>query len=402
MGTSTLRLEVLSRRGALRRLSLAAASCITPTVIAQKVETAATGDGVLRFGQSAPVSGEAQHLGIEYQRGIALAFQEANARGGVYGQKLELLSYDDGYEVDLAQSNTVDLIESERVFALIGYVGTAMAERCLPLAVAARIPFVAPLCGADSLRTPNQAAQLVLLRASHAAEAQLIVDTVRTMGWTHFAAVVQEDADGLSCERALTASLKAAGLAPATALRVERNFTGSSALKQKDIVQVSAKLLESQPQAVFLLCAHGTASAFIRECRRRGYAGGLYGTSLAAAGALGETLGPIGAGVSVTQVVPPITDVSRAAVAAYARALKSLPNARPDPVSLEGWLAGLLVVEGLRRCDGNATRVRFMAALTNLGTWDPGGFPIELSGNRRQASNLVLMSMLDRQGRVRI
>jgi hypothetical protein len=113
-------------------------------------------------------------------------------------------------------------------------------------------------------------------------------------------------------------------------------------------------------------------------------------------------LGPIGAGVSVTQVVPPITDVSRPAVAGYLRALKSLPNARPDPVSLEGWLAGLLVVEGLRRCEGNVSRVRFTAALTNLGAWDPGGFPIELSANRRQASTLVLMSVLDRQGRVRI
>ena len=77
-----LRLKVLSRRGALRRLSLAAAAWITPPVIAQKAETVAVTEGVLRFGQSAPASGEAQHLGIEYQRGIGLAFQEANARGG--------------------------------------------------------------------------------------------------------------------------------------------------------------------------------------------------------------------------------------------------------------------------------------------------------------------------------
>ena len=89
-------------------------------------------DGVsderILLGQSAALSGPAEALGREMQLGARLAFDAANAAGGVHGRKIELRALDDGYEPERAAANTRKLIEGERVFALFGYVGTPTTE----------------------------------------------------------------------------------------------------------------------------------------------------------------------------------------------------------------------------------------------------------------------------------
>ncbi len=76
------------------------------------------------FGQSAAFKGPAAALGLGMRQGILAAFEEANAEGGVNGRKLELVSYNDGYEPDKAIDNTKRLLQEDNVFALIGEVGT--------------------------------------------------------------------------------------------------------------------------------------------------------------------------------------------------------------------------------------------------------------------------------------
>ena len=67
------------------------------------------------FGQSAAFSGPAQDLGRNMRLGIEAAFGEANARGGVFGRRLELLSLDDAYEPESAIANTRRLIFEDGV-----------------------------------------------------------------------------------------------------------------------------------------------------------------------------------------------------------------------------------------------------------------------------------------------
>jgi branched-chain amino acid transport system substrate-binding protein len=69
------------------------------------------------FGQSAAFAGPAAALGLGMRAGILAAFGEANAAGGVNGRRLELVSYDDGYEPDKAIQNTNRLIKDDQVFA---------------------------------------------------------------------------------------------------------------------------------------------------------------------------------------------------------------------------------------------------------------------------------------------
>src|SRR5262245_32851305 len=72
-------------------------------------------DDRIVFGQSAALKGPAAALGLGMRDGIAAAFEEANATGGVHGRKLDLVSYNDGYEPELEIADTRRLIDTHQV-----------------------------------------------------------------------------------------------------------------------------------------------------------------------------------------------------------------------------------------------------------------------------------------------
>jgi len=103
-------------------------------------------------GQSAAFDGPAQALGLGMRAGLQAAFHEINEAGGVHGRKIELITLDDGYEPERAIANTRQLINEDRVFSLIGAVGTPTSKAALPVANSAGIPFFGPFTGAGFLR----------------------------------------------------------------------------------------------------------------------------------------------------------------------------------------------------------------------------------------------------------
>ncbi len=94
-------------------------------------------DDRIVFGQSAAFDGPAAALGLGMREGILASFNEANAAGGVNGHRLELVSYDDGYEPERAIANTKRLINEDGIFALVGEVGTPTSSAAQPIATEA-------------------------------------------------------------------------------------------------------------------------------------------------------------------------------------------------------------------------------------------------------------------------
>src|SRR5262245_30174519 len=88
------------------------------------------------------------------REGILAAFEEANRAGGVNGRKLELKSIDDSYEPEKTIEATNKAIKEDKVFALVGAVGTPTSKAGQPIATAAKVPFIGPFTGAEFLRNP--------------------------------------------------------------------------------------------------------------------------------------------------------------------------------------------------------------------------------------------------------
>src|SRR5574343_1971884 len=103
----------------------------------------------IRLGQSLPLSGPLAELGSEYREGMLAYFNALNARGGIHGRKIELLTLDDAYVVERTVENTKRLLDQEEVFALLGMFGSANYAAALPLINERNIPSLAPYTGSD-------------------------------------------------------------------------------------------------------------------------------------------------------------------------------------------------------------------------------------------------------------
>ena len=343
------------------------------------------------FGQSAAFSGPAQALGQGMRLGIQAAFHEQNQKGGVHGRMLELTTLDDQYEPHLAYSNTLNLISRERVFALIGEVGTPTSRSASPLANAQDVPFIAPFTGAGFLREA-ELENVVNLRASYEQEAEeMVARLTEDLGITRVAVLYQNDSYGQSGLDGVVKALGQRGLEPVAYWYYQRN---------SDAVKAAVfNIVEANPEAIIMIGAYAPVAKAITVARED-ISPIFMAVSFVGSNALARELGPDGAGVYVTQVVPLPDDTSVPAVVAYRAALKAFDaNAVPGFVSLEGYLAGRLAIAGLEKCGRGISRDCFLDVLRNSGTIDLNGLTLQYGPGDNQGSDAVFVTVIGDDGK---
>ena len=347
-------------------------------------------DSRIVLGQSAAFSGPAMQLGTQFHAGAKLHFDQLNAKGGVGGRAIEIRQLDDGYEPDRCRANTERLIKDE-VFALFGYIGTPTSLAALPMASAAKVPFIAPFTGAMGLREPFKR-EAFHLRASYDDETALIVKQLIELSQNRIGVFYQNDAYGKAGLSGVTKALAARQLKPVAEGTVERN--------SEDVAAAVAKLAKSGAQAIVQIGAYKACAAFIRQAKQAGYGGKFYNVSFVGTQALADELGKDGAGVVVSQVVPSPYNPARPVSREFVAAAKQQGRVQANLSSMEGYLAAKLFTEGLKRAGGKPTREALIAALESINE-DFGGYRVSFGPGNHVASKFVELSMLTGDGRVR-
>ncbi|TWD87479.1 amino acid/amide ABC transporter substrate-binding protein (HAAT family) [Variovorax beijingensis] len=350
----------------------------------------AQGDVPLVLGQSAPFTGPAAQLGIQFHQGAKLFLDQYNAQAG--RRNVVIKNLDDGYEPDRCAANTQKLIE-EDVFALFGYIGTPTSMAALPLAVKEKVPFVAPFTGAMSLRDPFHR-NVFHLRASYNDETALIVKQLTHLGLKKIAVFYQNDAYGKAGLDGVTLALSQQELKPVALATVERNSV--------DVAAAVKSITAARPDAVVQVGAYKACAAFIRQARKAGYGGTFFNVSFVGTQALADELGKEGAGVMVTQVVPSPYNPANAITREFSEAVKKAgAGTSANFSSMEGYIAAKVLTEGLRRAPGKASRDGLIAGLESIDRQQFGGFEVSFSAKNHVGSKFVELSMLTGDGRVR-
>jgi len=372
-----------------RQFTLAAAASMLAAPALLKAQSA----NKIILGQSAPFTGPAAELGIQFHQGAKLWLDQVNAQGGIAGRMLEIKTLDDGYEPDRCAANTQKLI-AEDVYALFGYIGTPTSLAALPLLTKAQVPFIAPFTGAMGLREPFNR-QVFHLRASYNDETALIVKQLTNLGLKKIAVFYQNDAYGLAGLAGVTLALDKQGLKPVATATVERNSV--------DVTAAVKTLNAAAPDAVVQITAYKASAAYIRAARKAGYGGTFYNVSFVGTQALADELGKDGAGVVVSQVMPSPYSPARPIAREFAEAVKKAgSNAQANFSSMEGYLAAKVLTEGLKRAGARITgRDSLIQGLEAMGSQSLGGFQVEFSATDHVASSFVELSMLTGDGRVR-
>ena len=331
-------------------------------------------------------------LGTNMRLGIQAAFSEANLAGGVHGRQLELVSFNDSYEPGAAIANTTRLIYEDEVFALIGAVGTPTSRSATPIAREAGVPYIAPFTGAAFLRDPEWP-NIVNLRASYNQETEeMVARLIGDLGITRIAVMYQDDSYGRAGY---------GGVRQALALR---NMTPVSVgLYPRNTLAVKTALLDlrkGSPEAVIMIGAYNPVAELILWARQTDMDVVFMNVSFVGSNALANELGPKGEGVYVTQVVPFPGDRSVPVVSRYIDALAAYDSeAVPGFVSLEGYLAGRLVIASLENCGRDVRRSCMTEGLSNVGEIDIDGFNLQYGEGDNQGSDRVFLTVIGSDSR---
>jgi branched-chain amino acid transport system substrate-binding protein len=356
---------------------------------AARAETGVTDKEVL-VGQYAAYTGPAGQLGKRMRAGIEAEFKAINAQGGVNGRQLKLIGRDDGYEPERAKAAVKALIEEDKVFALVGSVGTPTGLATVPILTAAGVPLVGMFTGAEGLRQPLNR-HVFHVRASYFDETERIVEHLTTLGIKKIAVFYQDDAYGKAglegVDRALTRrKLKTVATGPH-----ERNST--------DVNKALASILKGSPDAIVQISAYKSCAAFIKQARAKGFGGQFFNVSFVGSKALADELGDAGNGVVISQVVPFPYSPSSAIVREYQQRMAEAGDKELDFSSLEGFLSAKVFVEGLKRAGRNLTRDGLITGLESMHDVNFGGFTISYSPTDHTGSNFTDLTIVGRGGK---
>lgn len=370
--------------------ALAVASAVAFALPAVAADPGVTPDKIV-FGQSAAFEGPASALGLGMKEGLLAAFHEVNQAGGINGRTLELIAYDDGYEPDQAVANTNKLIQQDRVFGLVGAVGTPTSSATQPIATEAGVPFIGAFTGAGFLRDAALG-NVVNVRGSYDQETEAWIERLTTdLGVSKIAILYQDDSFGRSGLSGVQKAMEKRGMSLVAEGTYPRNTTA-----------VKSALLEirkAAPEAVVMVGAYQPVAEFIRLARKLGMDPAFVNISFVGSNALAAELGADGEGVIVSQVVPFPEDTSVPLVADYQAALKAVdPNAEPGFVSLEGYMVGRVLAEALRKVPGEPTREALLDAVWSTGTFDLGGVTLSYGKDDNQGMDQVFMTVLQADG----
>src|SRR6266852_5297225 len=369
-----MRSTIDARRSAFIAASLAALLLAATPAGAEDGVTADT----IVFGQPAALEGPAAALGIGMRTGINAAFEEANQKGGIHGRKLKLISVDDGYEPDKSIVAVKKLIDEDKVFALIGPVGTPTANAAQPIAQAARVPYIGPFTGAGFLRDPKRD-NVVNIRASYGAEAEAWVKHLtEDLQIKKIAIFYQDDTFGRAGLDATKAALQKRGMELAAEGTFERNTVA--------VKSALLSLKRAEPEAVAMVGPYKPCAEFIKLARKVDFNPVFVNISFVGASALARELGPEGKGVIVSQVVPFPWDVSLKVVGDYQAAIKAVDGkAEPEFVALE-------------KVGANPTREALLRTFKEVGKFDVGGLEMTFGPDKNQGLDKVFMTVIQPDG----
>jgi ABC-type branched-subunit amino acid transport system substrate-binding protein len=381
--------------GTTARTMSAQACCLVLPLVLLHGQPCMGNDKELVFGMSTALSGPTAVLGVNMHDGVMAAFGEANQSGIIAGRKLRLVALDDGYEPARTTPNIHQLIDQERVLAIIGNVGTPTAIAAIPIANAKKTPFIGAFTGAGVLRKSPPDRYVINYRASYAEETAAMVTMLiqeQGLGVDEIGFFTQRDAYGDAGFVGGVAALRRYGLPGQNAVthgRYERNTIA--------VENGLADLMEADPpvRAVIMVGTYEPCAEFIKLARKFGLDAVFLNVSFVGAAQLVKTLGEDGQGVFATQVVPPL-EAELPIVRDYQNALQQhVPNTEASFGSLEGYIVGRMVIQAIARIDGPPTRETLVDAMEELGPFDIGlGVPLRLGSGHHQACHQVWWTVL--------
>lgn len=344
----------------------------------------------LRIGQPSGFTGSVAAGVKENTEGAKLYINAINARGGVNGQKIELISVDDKFDPKVTVEVARELITNQKVLALFLNRGTPHSQALLPLLEEFKVPLVGPSTGAMALHEPVNP-WVFNVRATYQREAAKAIEHLATTGITRIALLQTDDSFGADSAAGALKGFEAVGQKPLLLEKFPRD--------KPDFSELAKQVAKSGAQAVMVIGSAGNTANAVKAIRAAGSRAQAVTLSNNASEGFIKLLGDHARGVIVTQVFPNERSVTYALIKEAQELAKAAGMEGVSPAMMEGYAAAKVLTEGLRRAGPNPTPVALRSALEGIKDFDLGGLKVSYSPTNHTGLDFADLSIIDASGR---
>jgi branched-chain amino acid transport system substrate-binding protein len=346
----------------------------------------------ITLGSIQDLSGPIAGFGKQVRLGMMLAVDEVNEQGGVNGRKLKLQVEDSAYDPKKAVLAAQKLVNQDKIFAMIGHIGTAQNMAAMPVQFEKNVVNFFPVTAARQMYEPFHKLKYAFAATYYDQMRTAAPKLVKEKGAKKVCAMYQDDEFGLEVLRGAEDGLKAAGVEMVEKTSYKRGAT--------DFSSQMAKLQSSGCDFVVLGTIIRETIGGIATARKLGFSPTFLGSSAAYTDLIHKLGGAAMDGLYATHTSQhPYLDEASQPIRFWATKYKTKFNEDPTVFSVYGYNAIDAFVKAAQKAGPGLTTESFIKAMDTMTIPADifGSPPATFSATKRLGNDSSRLSQLQGQ-----
>ncbi len=341
------------------------------------------------LGSIQDLSGPIAAFGKQVRLGMMLRVDEVNEQGGIGGRKIKLLVEDSKYDPRNAVLAAQKLVNQDKIFAMVGHIGTAQNMAAMPVQFQKNVINFFPVTAAREMYEPFHKLKYSFAATYYDQMKIMVPKLAKEKGAKKVCTMYQDDEFGLEVKRGAEDGLKGIGMTLAEETSYKRGAT--------DFASQMQKLQASGCDMVVLGTIIRETIGGIATAKRLGFNPTFIGSSAAYTDLIHKLGGPAMNGLyAAMSVQNPYTDEASQPIRFWANKYKTKFNEDPTVFSVYGYSAIDAFLRAAGKAGNNLTTESFIKAMDNM-TIPPdifGSAEMTFTPTKRLGSNATRLSQI--------
>jgi len=311
------------------------------------------------IGSIQDLSGPIAGFGKQARMGMLLRVDEINEQGGINGRKLRLIVEDSAYDPKKALLAAQKLVNQDKIFAMVGHIGTAQNMAAMPVQFEKNVINFFPLTGAREMFDPFHRLKYAFSPTYYDQVRITLPKLVKEKNAKKVCTLYQDDEFGLEIQRGAEAAMKSMNMELTEKTSFKRGATDFSS----QVAKLKAAGCEVVAMGTIIRETIGT----IAEARKTGFNPTFVGTSASYTELIHKLGGKAMDGFYSTMVSQlPYTDEETQPIRFWANKYKTKFNEEPAMFSVYGYEIVDAFISAARKAGPNLTTDSFIKAMDNM------------------------------------
>jgi branched-chain amino acid transport system substrate-binding protein len=372
------------------KLSMAALALTTmlPAAQAQNSNQGVSANEIV-LGSIQDLSGPIAGFGKQARMGMLLAVDEINEQGGINGRKVRMIVEDAQYDPKKAVLAAQKLVNQDKIFAMIGHIGTAQNMAAMPVQFEKNVVNFMPITAAREMYEPLHRLKYSFAAPYFLQMQQAVPQLVKEKGIKKPCIMYQDDDFGLEVLRGAESGLKAVNMELAEKTSYKRGAT--------DFSSQVARMKSSGCDLVVLGTIIRETIGAIGESRKTGFSPVFLGSSAAYTDLIHKLGGPAMNGLYATMTTQhPYLDDAAQNVRFWASKYKTKFNDDPTVFSAYGYVIMDTFAKAAGKAGKNLTTDSFIKAMDSISIPADmfGSAPASYTATKRLGSDQSRLSQI--------